>query len=353
MSSHVPDNEKERLDALASYEILDTKPEQEFDDIAILAANVFSTPMANISLVDADRIWYKSLYGSDKNEVPRDFSFCSQSILSAKPLLITDTHADKSHSQAGIVTNEPYIRFYMGVPLLSEDGNSLGALSVMDKSPKEPTDFQKEALVKLAQQVCTLLELRKARFQLDNQQLLVEVYKEQISAMNAEVSNLSRTDELSGLWNRKTLVYELGKELSRSRRSGSTFALLKLDIDDFSSLNDRRGKEYSNEVLRSLGALLIKATRDTDCCARFSGDQFIILMPNTDRSKANLVANRVRTSLKTLGELHDPVTASIGVAVVLAAQASEEDILGLAENCMQKVKDEGGNQIEIEAFYGA
>ena len=222
----------------------------------------------------------------------------------------------------------------------------------MDTKTRKPNDFQKQTLIKLAQQVCTLLELRKARFQIDNQQLLIEVYKEQISAMNAEVANLSRTDELSGLWNRKTLTCEPGKELSRSRRSGRTFALLKMDIDDFSSINDKHGKDYGNEVLRSLRALLLKATRDTDCCARFGGDQFMILMPDTDRSKANLVANRVRTSLKSLGELHDPITASIGVAVVLASQASTDDILALADDCVQKVKSARGNQVEIEAFYG-
>lgn len=353
MPSLVPDNEKERLDALASYEILDTEPEQEFDDIAALAAEVFSSPMACISLVDADRIWFKTFLGSDKTEVPIDFSFCSQAILGAKPLLVEDTQSKPEMAELGIVTNDPYVRFYMGVPLISEDGNSLGALAVMDTSPKQPNEFQKQTLIKLAQQVSSLLELRKARLQIDNQQMLIEVYKEQISAMNAEIANLSRTDELSGLWNRKTLVYELGKELSRSRRNGNTFALLKLDIDDFSALNDKRGREYGDEVVRSLGATLLKATRDTDCCARFSGDQFMILMPSTDRSKANLVANRVRTSLKGLDELHDPITASIGVAVVLAAQASEEDILNLADRCMQKVKQEGGNQIEIEAFYGA
>ena len=140
--------------------------------------------------------------------------------------------------------------------------------------------------------------------------------------------------------------------MSRSRRSGSTFALLKMDIDDFSSINDKHGKDYGNEVLRSLRALLLKATRDTDCCARFGGDQFMILMPDTDRSKANLVANRVRTSLKSLSELHDPITASIGVAVVLASQASTDDILALADDCVQKVKSARGNQVEIEAFYG-
>ena len=81
MSSPAAENEKERLDSLVSYEIPDTTPEQEFDDIAALTAEIFSAPMASISFVDADRIWYKTHLGSDKAEVPRDFSFFSENIL--------------------------------------------------------------------------------------------------------------------------------------------------------------------------------------------------------------------------------------------------------------------------------
>lgn len=352
MPKPVPDSEKQRLDALASYEILDTKSEQEYNDIAEFAAEIFAAPMANIAFIDADRVWYKAHRGSDKEEVPQGFSFCSECVLGSKPLIIPDTHTNQAHSEMGVVANAPYIRFYMGVPLINEEGHCMGVFSVTDTKPRQPTNFQMEALIKLSQQVCAQMELRKSRLQLENQRLLIDVYKEQISALHAEVANLSSKDQLTGLWNRKSLTHELGKELSRSRRSGRTFALLKLDVDDFSAVNDRRGKEYADEVLRSLSAMLVHATRDTDYCARFNNDQFMILMPNTDRSKANLVANRVKTSLKALGRIHDPITASIGVAVVLAAQASENDILELADNCMKKARQDGGNQIEIEAFYG-
>lgn len=353
MPSNTPDKEKDRLDSLASYEILDTKPEQEYSDLVEFAAEIFQTSMASISFVDSDRIWSKAQVGTQKDEVPRDFTFCSHAIKSSKPLLIEDTHTKKAHSEMGVVVNAPYARFYMGIPLISESGYPLGTLSVMDKKPKKPNDFQKQSLIKLAQQVTTLLELRRTQLQLENQQKLVDVYKEQIAAMNAEVANLSRKDELTGLWNRKSLTAELGKELSRSRRSGSTFALLKLNLDDFSSVNDKHGKEYGNETLRSLGKLLLNATRDTDHCARFGGDEFMILMPNTDRSKANLVANRVRTSLRNMDGVFEPLTASIGVAVVLAAHATEDDILNLANDCMRSAKDQGGNLVEIEAYYGA
>ncbi len=352
MSSLIPDNEKDRLDSLASYEILDTRPEQEYTDLVEFAAEIFKVPLASISLVDSDRVWFKAQTGYDVDQVPRDFTFCSQTILSSKPLIIHNTRADAATAKMGIVTNAPYIQFYMGVPLISEDGQCIGVLSVANSEPMKPGKFQKQALTQLANACSTLLELRRARLQLENQQLLVKGYKEQIAAMHAEVANLSRTDELTGLWNRKSLTYELGKELSRSRRTGSTFALLKLDLDNFSGVNDKHGREYADETLRSLGNLLREATRDTDLCCRYGGDEFMILMPNTDRAKANLVANRIKTNLRNMEGVFEPMTASIGVAVALAAQATVDDILDLANKSMLNAKQQGGNSIEIEAFYG-
>lgn len=353
MPSLIPDNEKDRLDSLASYEILDTRPEQEYNDLVEFAAEIFKVPLASISLVDSDRVWFKAQKGYGVDQVPRDFTFCSQAILGSKPLLIQNTRAEAENAKTGIVTNAPYIHFYMGVPLISEDGYCIGTLSVANTEPLKPGKFQKQALVHIAQCCCTLLELRRARLQLENQQKLTDGYREQITAMNAEIANLSRTDTLTGLWNHKSLVYELGKELSRSRRTGSTFALLKLNLDKFSQINDKHGRNYADESLRSVGNLLKDATRDTDVCSRFGGDEFMILMPNTDRAKANLVANRIKTSLRNMDGLFEPVTASIGVAVVLAAQASVDDILDLANKSMLNAKQQGGNTIEIDAFYGA
>ncbi len=353
MPSLIPDNEKDRLDSLASYEILDTRPEQEYNDLLEFAAEIFKAPMASISLVDSDRVWFKAHVGYEVDQMPRDFTFCSLTILGSKPLLIQNTRADASNAKMGIVTNAPYVRSYMGIPLISEDGQCIGALSVANTETMKPSKFQKQALAQLANNCMTLLELRRTRMQLENQEKLTEGYREQIAAMNAEVANLSRMDELTGLWNKKSLTYELGKELSRSRRTGSTFALLKLNLDNFSKVNDKHGRDYADESLRSLGNLLKDATRDTDVCSRFGGDEFMILMPNTDRAKANLVANRIKTNLRNMNGLFEPLTASIGVAVVLAAQASADDILNLANTSMQNAKQMGGNSIEIEAFYGA
>ncbi len=158
--------------------------------------------------------------------MPLDSSLSVQTIRNSGPLVIEDARAHPEYADLGTVVNDPHVHFYMGVPLIYEDGQRLGALEVMHSGPFKPAEFQTDTLCRIARQVMTLLELRKARVQLDHPQILIEVYEEQISAMRAEISNLSRTDELTGLWNRKSLVHELGRELSCSRRSGSTFAVL-------------------------------------------------------------------------------------------------------------------------------
>ncbi|MEQ9023061.1 MAG: hypothetical protein RLN82_09930, partial [Pseudomonadales bacterium] len=101
MPSPIPDNEKDRLDSLASYEILDTRPEQEYNDLVEFAAEIFKVPLASFSLVDSDRVWFKAQTGYDVDQVPRDFTFCSKAILGSKPLLIHDTCADAANAKVG------------------------------------------------------------------------------------------------------------------------------------------------------------------------------------------------------------------------------------------------------------
>lgn len=353
-TTSTPNIDKERLDILASYEILDTKPEQEYSDIIEFAMQVCSTPIASISFVDQDRIWFKDQIGLKEKELPLNYSFCTDAIKRSKPLVIEDTKANPAYSEKGIVNAPPFVRFYTGIPLISEDGIGIGTLNVMDTEPRTLKPIERESLVKLGQQICTLLELRRTRFQFENQKMLLDAYKEQISLMGAEILNINHKDELTDLWNKKSFMFELNKELSRSRRTGDTFAILKFEIDQFNDMKKSHSLEYSNEILRSLGHLFIEATRDTDFCARIDPDQFVVLMPNIDRAKANLAANRIRTGIKSLNKLHnEPITASIGAAIVLAAQAEAEDIMALSEKCLNRAKTNGGNQIEIEAFYGA
>lgn len=156
-----PANEEARIIALQKYAILDTDPEQSFDDLTLLASYVCKTPMALISLVDEDRQWFKSRVGVDASETSRDIAFCSTAILQSDIFVVPDALADERFRDNPLVVSDPHIRFYAGAPLVNEDGLALGTLCVVDRTPRELAPDQKEALKALSRLVLAQLEFRR------------------------------------------------------------------------------------------------------------------------------------------------------------------------------------------------
>lgn len=157
----LPGNEAERLEALRRYEILDTMPEREFDDIAFLAAQICQAPVALITFIDSRRQWFKARVGIDLVETPRDISFCAHAILQHDLSIVSDAAKDPRFTANSLVTGEPHVRFYMGAPLITPGGHALGTLCVLDVVPRELSDDQQESLRRLSRQVVTQLELRR------------------------------------------------------------------------------------------------------------------------------------------------------------------------------------------------
>lgn len=164
-----PADEAARLDVLRCYRILDTPPEREFDDLARLAAHVAGMPIALVTLVDEKRQWFKARVGLVARETPRDVSFCAHAILRPQePLVVEEPLTDERFADNPDVTGGLRIRYYAGVPLVSNEGQAVGTLCVVDQAPNRLAPHQLELLRGLARQAVALLELRKAARELDD-----------------------------------------------------------------------------------------------------------------------------------------------------------------------------------------
>ena len=156
-----PSNEAERLRALSEYRILGTKPEESYDNITSMAAMICHAPIALISLVDQSRQWFKSRVGCDQQQTERDISFCAHTILNPQPLIVEDALFDQRFQDNPLVREDPNIRLYAGFPLNTPNDQRIGTLCVIDRMPKSLTSVQIQVMQRLADQVVTLLELRR------------------------------------------------------------------------------------------------------------------------------------------------------------------------------------------------
>ena len=158
----IPINETERVQSLHSYSLLDTLPEEEYNNITKLAAYICGTPISLISLIDEKRQWFKSKHGLEAQETLRDFAFCAHAINTPeKALIVENARLDERFHDNPLVQDDPNIIFYAGIPLKSTNGLGLGTLCVIDNTPRNLTPEQISNLKALASQVENLFESRK------------------------------------------------------------------------------------------------------------------------------------------------------------------------------------------------
>jgi len=183
----ITENESERLETLYNYDILDTQPEKEFDDLVKLASQICETPISLVSLVDNERQWFKAKVGLEARQTSRDVSFCAHAIHDDQIMVVNDAWEDERFSDNPLVTENPNIRFYAGVPLVSPQGIKLGTLCVIDTNPRDLDEHQIFALETLSQQVIKQMELK-----LHNREL--EKSLEKIETQNRKLNKLNRTN---------------------------------------------------------------------------------------------------------------------------------------------------------------
>ena len=348
MIAPLPADEETRLDNLASYEILDTLPEDAYDDIVRLASIICDTTMGFISLVDRDRQWFKSAMGLEVTETPRDISFCAHALLNPDQVMtVEDARVDSRFADNPLVLGDPHIRFYAGAPLITPGNHVLGTLCVVSSAPRALNPVQRDALTALSRQVVAQLELRR-------QLKEVKDSKCRLEAALARLKILSSTDSLTGLYNRRTLDERLKTEFERAQRYNLDLSFLMIDVDLFKQFNDRFGHPAGDDMLRQVADTLQHNARAPDFVARYGGEEFSVILPNTGREAALAIAERIRHLVSAL-PAPTPVTVSVGISSLPAAaqeavrMTDPHALVTAADAALYQAKKDGRNCSRLAA----
>lgn len=266
----LPINEATRLDTLRSLNILDTSAEERFDRLTRLAKRLFGVPIALISLVDADRQWFKSCQGLNATETPRDVSFCGHAILGDLIMMVPDALLDERFHDNPLVVGDPGIRFYAGCPLQVPNGSKLGTLCLIDVEPRTMDEGDLQLL-----------------------RDLTRMAEQEIAAVQ-----LATMDELTMLSNRRGFMALGQHTLSLCvRRMERPASLLYFDLDGFKAINDRFGHAEGDRALTAFAKLLTQTFRDSDVVGRLGGDEFAALLTDSADAECVVVIQRLQQAV--------------------------------------------------------
>lgn len=303
-------NEKRRIEKLNSLDILDTQAQERFDRLTRLARKMFNVPIALVSLVDENRQWFKSCFGLPVRETSRDVSFCGHAILGDDIFIINNALEDERFFDNPLVTGEPNIRFYAGVPLYFDELTKLGTLCIIDNKPR---DFSKDDLASL-----------KDLALLAQQELIA--------------SQLATLDELTQISNRRGFKLLAQKSLNICYREKISAVLVFIDIDKFKDINDKYGHKEGDEVLKVFSNTMEKTFRESDVFARIGGDEFVVLLTDTNLNNAKKIVNRFKKNINSFDKDYDIDFSSGILQIDINKEHDLKELLNKADSLMYKSK---------------
>lgn len=316
-------DEAGRISALQRYDILDTGEEQPFQRIVELVQTILSVPIAAVTLIDTDRQWMKAVDGLAVSQIPREFAVCDETIKSHAPLAVTDLTLDPRFAHNPFVTGAPHARSYLGVPLTTPDGYNIGTLCAIDTEPRPFDARQAGILDKLAEIVVEQFELRQ----------------------------IARQDAMTGALTRRGFFAELEREFLRATRYDRPSALVVIDVDHFRAINDRYGHPAGDAVLVSIANACMATMRKSDVFGRIGGEEFALLLPETDPEEARDAAERIRRIIEGTivesGAYSIKATVSLGVAPIPAPSEGSAVWLSEADIALYEAKNFGRNRVIV------
>lgn len=351
MAVPIPDHESRRLGALQEYNVLDTLPEQDYEDITSLASAICKSPIALISLVDDQRQWFKSKVGLDAPQTPREHAFCAHAICEPEEVFVVeDATQDERFQNNPLVVGDPSIRFYAGAPLVTTEGDAVGTICVIDQEPRQLSDEQTVALRTLSRMVVAHLEMRRNLVSMervvleqDNYVANLEEHWRKVEESHANLRVASVTDPLTMLMNRRGLENRLEQEFAAANRAMSPLSMLVIDIDFFKAYNDNFGHQAGDVALVKVAELIRDAIRDFDAAARYGGEEFVVVLPGTEAPGAAVLAERVRRCIQNAVWPERAVTISIGTATMEPGMSSAKSLFEAADAALYDAKEAGRN----------
>ncbi|MEA5416122.1 sensor domain-containing diguanylate cyclase [Synechococcus sp. BA-132 BA5] len=313
----IPDNEAERQAALEEQHILDTESDEDFNRITRLASQMLGVPTALISLVDRQRQWFLSRVGLEATETPRDLAFCAHAICSDEVMVVNDATEDERFKDNPMVTGNPHIRFYAGVPLQTRSGFNLGTLCVISPQPRQLAAHEHQLLQDLAGMVLHHMESRRNSYRCT----------------------------LTGLQNRRPF-YEAGqREFQRARQSGEPLTLMLFGLDEFPGFCRRFGQQHGDRVLQEVARQLQTDFGQGALYARVSEDEFAVLDTGPEGQQTVALAEAVRSALSVQGWMVEGVRLllplSLGTACLSAADSGFKDLFRRAEAALKQARLHG------------
>lgn len=285
----IPKNEAERLHALRTLRILDTSGEERFDRVTRMAKRMFGVQISLVSLIDEKRQWFKSKQGLDASETPREISFCGHAINQDELFIISNALEDERFADNPLVTDDPNIRFYAGYPLKIKQGLNLGTLCIIDSHPKILEEEDKQLLLDLGAMI-----------------------EQEIQSIQ-----LATLDELTMISNRRgflTLAEHCRKVCIRKKLN---MHLALFDLDKFKPINDQCGHQEGDFVLQKFAETMQRSFRESDIIGRIGGDEFVVMIADSDNFQLQSVLQRFRKTVKEINqEINKPYAIEYSAGVV-------------------------------------